>query len=155
MHAPHDERADYDDEPGRTRPSPQALVRTPAGVLSSFALVQVGFSVVGLISTLAMTIYTLFKPGEIEDFDLTTGVLLIIASAILTGMNLFVARATDRMKRLQGHRSACWAAALSMLSLPFFYLVVLSFPAGIWALRVLSDPSVRARFDEGRAGGRS
>ena len=146
---PHDERADYDDEPWRPRRPPEQLVRPVAIALQGcgwfFGVLALGW--------VAMFIIFLIDP-QTGPTDEPTINLLIAAgftgACTLWSVGLF--RGARLMGGFQGYWAALLVAGLAVLPVAFPHAALITTPIGIWAVVVLLQPSVRARFAEVRRG---
>lgn len=151
----HDERDDYDDEPWRKRRLPEELLRTPAAMLSTFAVIQMGFSALGVIVLLVAVGRALLDPAPADpDWeDLAWYEAAAVVAMVLAGVgavivwNWLIIRGAARMRTCRNYRLALAAAFLSILPVPFYYCGPISAPAAIWALVILLRRDVRARFE--------
>ena len=150
----YDERDDYDDEP-RNRPlAPDHVMRWPASTMWAFGLLQLIFTQTIMTFLIVVTVVVNFVDGDktLADFwaHVTSNPELWLGPLgwlLATAWTAFVIRAANGMRRYQRYWSAVTAAVLTMFSVPFFYLVVIQLPIGVWVLVVLARRDVRARFE--------
>ena len=148
----HDPRDDYDDEPWRDRPSPHDLVRLPASMMWVFGLLQLIltqlYAAVGVVTTVLGWVDDGRGLGDVlrSPAELATMSLIIALWLVATACTIAVMRGANDFKRFRRYPWVVAGAILTLLSIPFFYLAVVSVPLGIWLLVLLSRRDVRARF---------
>lgn len=144
----YDERDDYDDEPWRRRRDAAEMVRSPAAFMSAIGMIQLAFSILGLSASLVGFVWNLIEPDDFQDEWAWLEILIaIFVSAICVVLNWFIVRAVARFRAFKSYRIVVVGTILFLFSVPFYYCGLLSFPVGIWALVVLSNAEVRARFE--------
>lgn len=143
----HDQREDYDDEPWKRRTDVAATVRTPAAIMSALGLVQLALSIVGWVASVALFVWNLIDPNYFDDDEAWLGILFgIVVSAICIVLNWLIVRAAARFRNFRNYRLVVAATVLFIFSVPLYYCVGVTLPVGVWALIVLFNPDVRARF---------
>ncbi len=149
----HDERDDYDDEPWRRPTPPDVLVRQAAGPLWLCGWV---FAVAAMGGTALFVIFLLDLTGHLDPAkteEVLTNLALtggFIGGCILWAAGLF--HGARRMRTFQDYKTAMLAAGMAVLPLPFPHAAALTTFVGVWAVVVLTRPSVRARFAANRRG---
>jgi len=142
----HDERDDYDDEPGRRRAFPQQLVSTPATIIEVCAAIQAAFSLLGCFAPMVFILWELVDPQVVDSMSWDEAALVTLIFGLCLTWNWVIIRGAGRMRRCRNYRLSLAAAAMSILPLPFLYLGAVSIPVAIWAVAILGRRDVRARF---------
>jgi len=144
-----DERDDYDDEPWRKRPDVAQWVHWPALFLGGFAVVQLLLSIAGCLWLPGAMVWKWIDP-EFYDDDGPQWPEVIIGTLVFfccVALNAFVIIGVRRMAKFRSYRLVLWAVGLSFLPLPLVSCGMVSVPLSIWALVVLLNRDVRARFE--------
>ncbi len=146
----HDQREDYDDGP-RKRPNNIAgWVHWPGLVLTGFGAIQFALSIAGFLWLPSAMVLKWVDPEFYDDDgpqwpEVILGTLIF---AICTVLNLVVIIGARRMAKFRSYRLVIWSIALSFIPLPLISCGMISLPASIWALVVVLNPDVRARFED-------
>ena len=146
---PHDEHDDYDDEPWRKPTPPEQLARFPALALGWCAWL---FVVAGLFGVALAAIFFLDMMGYTTEraardaggnLVLTAG---FVGACVLWAVSLV--RGARALRTLRGYKFALLAAGMAILPVACPYVAPITLPIGIWAVVVLLQWTVRARFVE-------
>jgi peptidoglycan/LPS O-acetylase OafA/YrhL len=143
----HDPRDDYDDEPWRSRPKMEAMVQWPASIISAIGMIQLALSVVSVAWMTGVLVWHWFDPAYFNNEVIWYEVLAGIAAALLcVALNWVILRGARALGSFPSYPLAVAGVILFFFSLPFFYCGVVTLPVGVWAVVVLLNPDVRARF---------
>ena len=137
----HDEREDYDEEPWKGRASSDRLVRWQARSFLVFGLFQFAASLVVL--TIAIIVMSPL-PTNVGTDNKT---IALVGGLVGVPLNFVVVFGAIEMAALRKYRWAVAGTLFGLFSFPVIFLAVLSLPIRIWALVVLCNPDVRARFE--------
>jgi len=109
---------------------------------------QVRLPAIGLLSCGIAQIFTMTPFGIGVGIPLigSIGPVILLLSAVTASLGIVVFIGGRKMLKLRNYRFCRMSCILTMFLLPFAFVV--GFPCGIWALRVLRRPDVKAAFAE-------
>ena len=113
-------------------------------------MIQLGFALVGCIWLPGALLWSWIDPEFFGDDGPEWLEVLIgtLAVAACVGQNMVIVVGMRRLARFRNYRLAFWATLLSFLPLPIFYCGLVTIPLSVWALVVVLNRDVRARFAE-------
>ena len=143
----HNEREDYDDQPGRLL-GPAEAMWWAGQAIAFFALIQLAPSILALVATVTIFVFAGANGGDFPPtLPFADVTLVFLAAVVSVGWNALVLRGAVGMPEFRGYRRAVLSAVLVIPAAPVVGLAVVTLPLGVWALIALSRPEVRDRFD--------
>jgi hypothetical protein len=123
--------------------APAQQVRDPASLLLVYAVMQIAGS---LIYTALLVLSLMLNPNFETAWGMSknTALIGIFLAAVGAAPGVIIAVGVRRIRKLENQRFCRMACILAML--PTGLGFVFGLPAGIWALRVLNRPEVKAAF---------
>lgn len=150
----HDERDDYDDEPGRGPLAAQHIVHWPSSAMWAFGLLQMIFAQMWIAFFATLLVITNFVDDDRTWSDVwdqlkdEEAVWMTLAGwPVATLCTLVVMRGANDLRHFRRYPWVVAGTVLTILAVPFFYLAVIQLPLGLWVLYLLLRRDVRARFE--------
>ncbi len=127
-----------------------ARLAGPATALLVMGILGIVWQLLGMVLTmLQVAVWDPFQPAAQEmppELQIFTGAIGMFAGIVSLGLAIVMIIGALKMKRLEHYGWAMAAAIIAVIPCFSSCCCLLEIPFGIWALVVLSDPSVKAAF---------
>jgi hypothetical protein len=115
--------------------------------MAVLGLIQLAFSLLGLVAVVVLLVWSLFEPGEPDDEVPGYGVLIAFLVTVgCVGWNWLIVLGALRFRKFRSYGLVLTASILFLFSIPFYYCALVTLPVAVWALIALFQRTVRARF---------